>query len=62
MFKHFENAAQIAAFIEMEVLDSLYADLERMEETEEDYYTDEDRDEVRNKIADIKAYLARAAA
>jgi hypothetical protein len=61
MFKHFADSDQIASFIKTEILDAMHNDLARMEESEEDYYTDEDRDEMRSKIADIETYFAHNA-
>ena len=56
--RFFNSPAQVAAYVQRELVDTLEADLSRMEEEEYHQYTDGDREEMRNRIADIKAVIA----
>ena len=53
--KHFENPRQVAQYALEEVLDSLYATLNRMCREEYSLYTDEDRRTLEKKINDVEA-------
>lgn len=60
--KHFKTHDEVMSFVESELLATLRDDLDRMEGNEAHHYTDEDREELRNKIADIETVFAAAAA
>lgn len=59
MYKHFADDTAVAFYIESELLATLKADLDNMERGECHQYTDEDREEMRNRIADIEAYFEK---
>jgi hypothetical protein len=59
MYKHFEDDAAVENYIREELLATLRADLDNMEGGEYHEYTDEDRETMRNRIADIEAHFER---
>ena len=54
MFQHFDDLAAALAYLTSELTDSLRDDLMRMEETEREFYDDEDRATMAAKIADME--------
>lgn len=59
MLKHFANTAAALAYIQSEFLDTLRDDLANMEGRESDVYEDEDRQEMRDRIADLESIMPR---
>ena len=59
-YKHFNHDDDVRSYIESELLAALRDDLERMEGHEEQHYTDEDRETMRNKISDIESYFDKS--
>lgn len=57
-FKHFQNANDALVFMVNELISTLEDDLDRMENSERDEYTDEDREAMINKIADMRSIEA----
>jgi len=53
--KHFETRDDALAYVMPEFLATLRDDLERMEGSEQEHYTDADRDEMRNRLSDLEA-------
>ncbi|MCA0214711.1 MAG: hypothetical protein LCH79_16230 [Proteobacteria bacterium] len=53
-FKHFGTAADTLAYVFSELLATLRDDLNSMEKDEPQMYTDEDREDMRARIADIE--------
>ncbi|MFP3556380.1 hypothetical protein SB861_37555 [Paraburkholderia sp. SIMBA_049] len=56
-FQHFASRDDVVQYIGNELLSSLQDDLSRMEREERRHYTDEDRQEMRNRIADVQAVI-----
>jgi hypothetical protein len=52
--QHFTRPQEVCGYITYELLETLKDDLQRMESHEQQHYTDEDREEMRNKIADVE--------
>jgi hypothetical protein len=57
--KHFASPYAVLAYIRDELVATLHDDLNRQEGDERARYTDEDREEMRNRIADVEAILPR---
>jgi uncharacterized protein (DUF1786 family) len=51
----FHDPEGALAYAMSEIVATLHDDLERMENSERQHYTDDDRDEMRARIADIEA-------
>lgn len=47
----------VVDYIQQEIVDTLEEDLRKMEREERQHYTDEDRQDMRNRIADVKAVI-----
>lgn len=56
-FQHFASREDVVSYIGEELLSSLQDDLLRMEGWESHHYTDEDRQTMRNRIADVEAVV-----
>jgi hypothetical protein len=54
-FRHFKDADDVLSYVFSELIQSLECDLIRMEQDDWQSYTDFDRQEMRNKIADVRA-------
>lgn len=52
---HFESPAEVVAYIGVEIVATLEDDLARMQGEESQHYTDEDRAEMVNRIADVRS-------
>lgn len=52
--RHFETPAEALAYVMPELLDTLRDDLETQEGSEREHYTDEDRQTMRDRIADLE--------
>jgi hypothetical protein len=55
--KHFESRQAVVDYISSEIVDTLKDDLDRMEREDYRHYTDEDRQTMRNRIADVEAVV-----
>lgn len=53
--KHFDGVPAVLAYVTSELLDTLRDDLSKQEGDESEHYTDEDRQEMRDRIADIES-------
>lgn len=54
--RHFETSQAALDYMTQELIDTLEDDLAKMtKQPEREYYTNEDRQDMRNKIYDIKA-------
>ncbi|MDR5839377.1 hypothetical protein [Caballeronia sp. LZ034LL] len=56
-FQHFASREAVVEYIGRELLATLQQDLENMEHGEYHQYSDEDREEMRNRIADVEAVV-----
>lgn len=56
-FKYFQDESHVRGYIETELLATLRDDLDRMEGDERKHYTKDDRQEMRDKIADIERFF-----
>ena len=57
--QYFTNEAAALAYIQAEFMATLEDDLGNMEHSEREHYTDEDRDQMRARIADLQAIMPR---
>lgn len=57
--KHFPNEAAALAYVMPELIATLTEDLRSMEHDEHSSYSDADREEIRNRIADLEAIADR---
>lgn len=58
-FQHFPDESAALEYIRAELLATLQDDLDRMEREESQHYSDEDRDEMRARIADLESIMPR---
>jgi hypothetical protein len=56
---HFKSEAAALAYIKAELLPTLNDDLTRMNFSESRHYEDSDREEMRNRIADLESIMPR---
>lgn len=54
--RHFMTSEQVCAYMASELAETLDATLHRMTQKERQFYTDEDRKDMQNRIHDIQAY------
>ena len=58
-YKHFLDDAGIQGYIENEIISSMENDLDRMNRRDRAFYSDSDRATMRDKISDVRRYLAK---
>ena len=55
--KYWAHPQDVVDYIQAEIVDTLEEDLRKMEREERAHYTDEDRQDMRNRIMDVKAVI-----